>query len=138
LTPSKVALQGLSHILVVSWQSRVGEQERDQLCKLATELFVHINTTWLDLMRFEDRIYAEGEVSAAYFDSDSEEESYSTPGGFDLPDSTSPVLCLFPAFFKSTKSNPSQPAPLQKGTAMFRDSPPLMVALSKAEEVSSC
>ena len=137
LKPSTIAFQRLAHNLVVSWQPLVGEQERDHLCKLATELFMQINATWLDLMKFEDRIYAEDEVSAAYFDSDSEEESYSPPGGFALPDSTSPVLCLFPAFFKSIKSNPSRPALLQKGTAMFRDSPPLLVALSEAEEVSS-
>jgi hypothetical protein len=137
LTPSTIVLQKLARNLVISWQPLVGEQERDHLCKLASELFVQINAIWLSLMKFEDRIYAEDEVSAAYFDSDSEEESYSPPGGFALPNSTSAVLCLFPAFLKSTKSNPSRPALLRKGTAMFRDSPPLLVALSEAEEASS-
>jgi hypothetical protein len=135
---SKVKLSDLAKFMLASWKPLRGEQEKIQLVDMATDLFVESHTIWLELTRLRDTIHVVDEVKSQYFESDSEDETYSVPGDLKLPNSTAPVLCLFPAFLQTTDSSPgTQSSVIRKGTAMFRDSPPLVLALNEEKDVPS-
>jgi hypothetical protein len=131
-------LQEVASSLLSSWNLFPGEGQEKEALKRLTRLLVDSAKTSLELQRIRQRIHVSIDVVSEYFDSDSEEDSHNVPGGFELPDSTAPVLCLFPAFFWTTSpATTSSPSLLRKGTAMFRDSPPLLVALNDEQEVRS-
>jgi hypothetical protein len=124
--------------LLSSWKPFPGESQRKETFDKLTRLLIEIATVSLKLQKIRRRMLVSIDVVGDYFDSDSEEELHKVPGGYALPDSTAPVLCLFPAFFWTASSAAnSQPTLFRKGTAMFCDSPPLLVALNDEREVRS-
>jgi hypothetical protein len=131
-------LEGVASSLLSSWNPFPGEGQEKEALKRLTRLLIDSAKTSLELQKIRQRIHVSVDVVSEYFDSDSEEDSHNVPGGFELPDSTAPVLCLFPAFFWTTSpATTLSPSLLRKGTAMFRDSPPLLAALNDEREVRS-
>jgi hypothetical protein len=134
----KARLREVATSLLSSWKPFPGDNQKKETLDRLTELLTDCATVSLELQKIRKRIHVSTNVVSEYFDSDSEEDLYKVPGGFELPDSTAPVLCLFPAFFgTASPAADSQPTLIRKGTAMFRDSPPLLVALSDEREVRS-
>jgi hypothetical protein len=131
-------LREVASSLLSSWNPFPGEGQEKETLKRLTRLLIDSAKTFLELQKTRRRIHVSIDVVSEYFDSDSEEDSHNVPGGFELPDSTAPVLCLFPAFFWTTSPTTTlSPSLLRKGTAMFRDSPPLLAALNDEREVRS-
>jgi hypothetical protein len=131
-------LEQVASSLILSWRPFPGEGQEKETLERLTQLLIDSAKTSLELQRIRQRIHVSVEVVSEYFDSDSEEDSHSVPGGFQLPDSTAPVLCLFPAFFWTASSaTTSSPTLLRKGMAMFRDSPPLLAALNDERGIRS-
>jgi hypothetical protein len=134
----KKHLQEVASSLLLSWKPFPGKSQEKETLKRLTRLLIDSGKTSLELQKMRQRIHVSTEVVNEYFDSDSEDDSHNVPGGFELPDSTAPVLCLFPAFFWITSPAATlSPSLLRKGTAMFRDSPPLLAALNDEREVRS-
>jgi hypothetical protein len=130
-------LKEITDSLLAAWNLH-SKQQRIEVQNKMMQLLVDSANLWLELLRERNRIQVSVEVDSHYFDSDSEEDSYSVPGDLKLPDSTDHVLCLFPAFiWQANPDTPARPTLLRKGTAMFRDSPPLLMALNEEREVSS-
>jgi hypothetical protein len=129
----KVALS-----LLATWNPFPGEGQEKETLKRLTRLLIDSAKISLELQKIRRRIHVSIDVVSEYFDSDSDEDSQNVPGGFELPDSTAPVLCLFPAFFWTTSpATTLPPSLLRKGRAMFRDSPQLLAALNDEREVRS-
>ena len=134
----KANLREVAKSLLLSWKPFPGDDQEKETLDRLTRLLIESATTSLELLKLRRRIHISVHVVSEYFDSDSEEDSHKVPGGYTLPDSTAAVLCLFPAFFWTTSSTaPLQPSLLRKGTAMFRDSPPLLAALNDEHEARS-
>ena len=134
----KNTLSKIATSLLSSWKPFPGDSQKKEILEKLTQFLVDSATVSLELQKIRKRIHVSIDVVSDYFDSDSEEDSHKVPGDFELPDSTAPVLCLFPAFFwAASPAANSQPALLRKGTAMFRDSPPLLAALSDERAVKS-
>ena len=132
----KGRLRDVAKSLLSSWKPFPGDNQKEETLDRLTGLLTDSATVSLELQRIRRRIHVSTDVVSEYFDSDSEEDSHKVPGGFELPDSTAPVLCLFPAFFgTASPAVDSQPTLIRKGTAMFRDSPPLLAALNDEREV---
>jgi hypothetical protein len=124
--------------LLESWKPFPGESQEKETLQRLTRLLIGSAKACLEMQRIRQRIHTSIDVVNEYFDSDSEEDSHSVPGGFELPDSTAPVLCLFPAFFWTASSATSSPPRLlRKGVAMYCDSPPLLAALNDVQEMRS-
>jgi hypothetical protein len=131
-------LQKVASSLLSSWSPFPGDGQEQETLERLTRLLIDSAKTSLELQRIRQRIHVSIDVVSEYFDSDSEEDSHNVPGGFELPDSTDPVLCLFPAFFWTTSpAKSSSPSLLRKGMAMFRDSPPLLAALHEERGIRS-
>src|SRR5271154_761182 len=138
LSATNAKLKGIADSLLAPWSRFHNKQQGIEVQNMMMQLLVDSANLWLELMRVRNRIQVSVEVDSHYFDSDSEEDSYHVPGDLKLPDSTDHVLCLFPAFFwQANPDAPARPKLLRKGTAMFRDSPPLLVALNEERQVSS-
>jgi hypothetical protein len=134
----RATLRELAKSLLSSWKPFPGDSQEKETLDRLTQLLIDSAAISLKLQRVRTRIHVSVDVVSQYFDSDSEEDAYNVPGSFDLPDSTVAVLCLFPAFFwTASPAAISQPNLLRKGTAMFRDSPPLLVALKDEQVVKS-
>lgn len=134
----KTNLRETAKSLLSSWKPFPGDGRKQETLERLAQLLIDSATTFLDLMKVRKRIQVSVDVVNQYFDSDSEEESHTVPGGFELPDSTATVLCLFPAFFwNGSPAAASQLSLLRKGKAMFRDSPSLLTALNDEQEVRS-
>jgi hypothetical protein len=123
--------------LIMSWNSFPGPSRVKENCESLAQFFFDSAMIYLELQKGQKSIRVSVDVVSQYFDSDSEDDAHEVPGGFQLPDSTLPVLCMFPAFLWDSANTSSQPALIRKGTAMFRDSPPLLAALSQETEVTS-
>lgn len=134
----KARLREVATSLLSSWKPFPGDNQKKETLDRLTGLLTDSATVSLELQKIRKRIHVSTNVVSEYFDSDSEEDSHKVPGGFELPDSTAPVLCLFPAFFgTASPAADSQPTLIRKGTAMFRDSPPLLAALNGEREARS-
>jgi hypothetical protein len=134
----KASLHEVAKSLLSSWKPFLGDSQKKETLDRLTLLLINSATIFLELQKVRKRIHVSIDVVSQYFDSDSEDDSHNVPGGFELPDTTAPVLCLFPAFFWTTSpAATSHPNLLRKGRAMFRDSPPLLAALNDEQEVRS-
>jgi hypothetical protein len=131
-------LEEVALSLLATWDPFPGEGQAKETLKRLTRLLIDSAKISLELQKIRRRIHVSIDVVSEYFDSDSDEDSQNVPGGFELPDSTAPVLCLFPAFFWTTSSTTTlSPSLLRKGRAMFCDSLPLLAALNDEREVRS-
>jgi hypothetical protein len=134
----KANLREVAKSLLSSWKPFPGDSQMEETLNRLTRLLIDSATVSLELQKVRKRIRVSVDVVSQFFDSDSEEDAYNVPGGFDLPDSTTAVLCLFPAFFwAASPAATSQPTLLRKGKAMFRDSPPLLLALRDEQAMRS-
>jgi hypothetical protein len=69
---------------------------------------------------------------------DLEDESFKIEGGLMMPESTSPVLCLFPTiYFEALPDQNIKSCVLRFGKGMFRDSPPRVIALTEEADFYS-
>lgn len=131
-------LRKVANSLVSSWSPFPGDEQKKETLDRLTRLLIDSAMKSLELLKLRSRIHVSFDATTQHFESDSEEDLHNVPGGFQLPDSTAAVLCLFPAFFwDASPAGALQPALLRKGTAMFRDSPPLLAALNEVQEVRS-
>lgn len=135
MSTMRAKLRGEAEKVLSTWSPLPPESHRAETVDRLTQLLVNCATTWLNLMRLRDRIKASIDVSSHYFDSDSEDSSQNVPGDFNLPDTTHPVLYLFPVFFGNhTPDEKARPDVIRNGQAVFRDSPTLLLALQAESE----
>jgi len=134
----KANLREVAKTLRSSWNPFPGDNQKGETLERLSRLLIDSAMIFLDLQKDSKRIHVGTEVVSQYFESDSEEDLHTVPGGFELPDSTAAVLCPFRAFFWTTSSGATlQNKLLRKGTAMFRDLPPLLAAFNEAQEARS-
>ena len=135
---SVAVIEQVADRLLSSWKPFLLEEKRAEIIASINQFFNKSVASWVELRKNRIPVGFTVDTTSEMFEPDSDDESFKIEGGIAIPDSTSPVLCLFPAFYLEALPDQNiKSSVLCLGQCMFRDSPPLVTALAEEANLYS-